>query len=152
MPAPLPEPVQVRKAVEVYLGVAYDGAPPADVQGRVDTLGAAPDADFFANPAFERDRADPSRYRLRLGNRLYPHMKMAMEPSPDGAQYLFRADTHDRHICPPPTSKEYGLFRQLMDANQALAQAIEARWEQAGVPTFKLYLRQDLARRRQAGG
>jgi hypothetical protein len=38
-----------------------------------------------------------------------------------------------------------------MDRNQKLAQQIEAQWEQRGVPTFKMYLKQDLARRQQSG-
>ena len=41
-------------------------------------------------------------------------------------------------------------FRQLMEMNQTVAQAIEATWEQEGVPTFKSYLKEDLARRQTA--
>jgi hypothetical protein len=49
---------------------------------------------------------------------------------------------------PDPTSAEYGLFCHLVENNQAMAQTIEAAWEAAGLPTFKSYLRGDLARRK----
>jgi hypothetical protein len=37
-----------------------------------------------------------------------------------------------------------------MEHNQSLAEAIETEWARSGLPTFKQFLRQDLARR--AGG
>jgi hypothetical protein len=112
---------------------------------------------LYDNPAIERDGADPAaRFSIRLGNRSYPHMKLTVDRRPDGQGYLYRADTHDRHITVPPESQEYPAFVRLMKENQELAQAIENRWEQEGLPTFKGYLRQDLARRteqrRQAEG
>jgi hypothetical protein len=77
-------------------------------------------------------------------------MKLSIDRRPDQIGFLFRADTHDRHICPSPASKEHGKFRQLMEKNQKLAQTIEAAWEEGGLPTFKSYLKQDLQRRQQS--
>jgi hypothetical protein len=74
-------------------------------------------------------------------------MKLTIDRRPDQRGYLFRADTHDRHICPKPDSKEYAMFRELLDKNQKLAQEIEQAWADAGIPTFKTYLKEDLARR-----
>jgi hypothetical protein len=39
------------------------------------------------------------------------------------------------------------MFTQLMESNQKLAESIEAAWDVSGLPTFKRYLREDLARR-----
>jgi hypothetical protein len=36
---------------------------------------------------------------------------------------------------------------QLMDQNHRMAQEIETAWAEASLPTFKTYLRDDLARR-----
>lgn len=163
----------LRRAIEVYLRHAYgEAAVPAAVRTRLESIRAAMDgtdgtgggeggggADPLALPVFEKDRPDaPSKYALRLGNRLYPHMKLAIEREPAGAcgdggtpGHLFRADTHDRHIRPPAGSKEEGAFRQLMEFNQRTAEAIEAEWAQQGLPTFKTFLARDLARRRKAG-
>jgi hypothetical protein len=88
---------------------------------------------------------------LRLGNCFYPHMKLSIDQRPDREGYFFRADTHDRHICPPPASKEHAAFCELMDKNQQLSQEIETAWAEKGVPTFKTYLKEDLARRAQSG-
>jgi len=85
---------------------------------------------------------------VRLGNYVYPHMKLVIEPRPDGRGYLFRADTHDRHVRVPPSSPEYAVFQELMEKNQKLAEGIEHAWATEGLPTFRTFLREDLARRR----
>jgi hypothetical protein len=153
MPADLPHPQHVWKAIEGYLRFAYQGSnPPPAVQKRLETLRAAGEnGALFASSAFERDSGKvPKKYSLRLGNRFYPHMKLCIDERPDQGGFFFRADTHDRHICPQPASKEHSAFRELMERNQRLAQSIETTWEEGGLPTFKTYLKQDLARRQQS--
>jgi hypothetical protein len=145
----LPTP-QVWKAIEVYLEHAYGGgAPPTAVRTRLETLRSlASPEEFFASAVFERDgQTPPSKLSLRLGNQFYPHMKLTIERTPDRQGFLFRADSHDRHCCPPPGSREHGAFCQLMESNQKVSQAIEAQWAKEGLPTFKTFLRDDLARR-----
>lgn len=106
---------------------------------------------FYESSVLEHEPApDPPRFRLRLGSRIYPHMKLAIERSPGGEGHLFRADTHDQHCCPAPGSREYDIFRQLMTANREIAQGIESEWERQGLPTFKTYLKRDLQRRGSA--
>jgi len=142
----------VRKAIDIYLRLAYDeGRLPAAVQQRLSQLHGDDASEFFKAKAWECDASlNPPRCKLRLGNRHYPHMKLAIDPRPDSQGFLFRADTHDRHVCPPPTSKEYPLFCDLMGKNQKLSQQIETAWAEAGLTTFKTYLRDDLARRQAA--
>ena len=144
-----PSASQVWSAVEVYLVHAYGGAaPPSAVRDRLASLRATADADFYDSPVFERDEArPPTRYSLRLGNKVYPHMKLVIERSPDGRGHLFRADTHDKHIRPNPQSREGRAFAELMKMNQHFAEAIESEWANRGIATFKKFLRDDLARR-----
>ena len=145
MAAAEPAPEQIRKAIEMFLDIAYEGAtPPLVVQSQLATLNAWKGA-FLAAPVFAKL---PGRYSMRLGNKYYPHMKLVMEPSPDQKQWLFRADTHDRHCCPPPDAPEYGEFCKLMERNQRVSEKIETAWADQGLPTFKTYLREDLARRK----
>ena len=154
MAADLPHPQQVWKAIDAYLRRAYEGTnPPKEVASRLETLRAVGEnGDFFASSAFERDsNPAPRKLSLRLGNRFYPHMKLSIDQRPDQGGFLFRADTHDRHICPSPASKDYGAFCELMEQNQKVAQSIEAAWQEGGLPTFKTYLKQDLQRRWQSG-
>lgn len=143
-----PSAERVWSAIEAYLGAVYPkGAPPA-VKRRLDPLREADGARFWDNPAFERTPpTDPAKYALRLGNPIYPHMKLVVERSPDGAGHLFRADTHDRHCRPAPDSKEHGAYCAMMEENHRIAKDVERAWEAAGIPTFKQFLKADLARR-----
>ena len=144
----MPDPSQVMQAIDIYLRHAYGDEPPVTVRSQLAVLKnwGGP---FFRAPVFvSEDQAQGKRYSMRLGNRHYPHMKLRIEPSPDGSRYLFRCDSHDRHVCPPETSPEHKAFRDLMEKNQQVVEGVEAAWAAEGVPTFKTYLREDLARRR----
>lgn len=149
-PAPLtpPEREQVIQAIDIYLRHCYGDQPPVTVRSQLAVLQTW-GGPFFRAPVFvAEDQPLGKRFSMRLGNRHYPHMKLRIEPSPDGTRYLFRADSHDRHVCPPPESAEHDAFRSLMEKNQHAVESVEAAWADAGVPTFKTYLREDLARRR----
>jgi hypothetical protein len=50
-------------------------------------------------------------------------------------------------VQPQSDSPEAAAFAELARRNQELAQVIESKWDELGVPTFKRYLRDDLARR-----
>ena len=142
-----PEPAVVDQAVGTYLKLAYDGEPPAMVRSALATLHAW-GGRYYACPVFAKDgNTPPDRYSMRLGNRYYPHMKLVIQRATDGRTFLFRADSHDRHICPPEGAPEHKEFSELMAKNQQIAQAIESAWAEQGLPTFKTWLREDLARR-----
>lgn len=173
-----PSPRIVWRAIDLFLEVAYTPIPsaagtsrkkaepsgpepvPSAVRARLETLKSTPQDSFYDSPVFERQDAqrasgDPSprdplpiRYALRLGNLSYPHMKLIIDRSPDGKGYLLRADTHDAHIQPRPGSREQAAFAELMSQNRAVADAIEGKWAEAGLPTFKQFLREDLERRK----
>ena len=146
-----PLPLQTWKAIEIYLGIAYNAQPPAVVRDRLQALKDAGDAGFYAASVFERAAPEgQTRYSLRLGNQFYPHMKLVIESAPHSDQVFFRPDAHDRHIQLPANSPEAAAFAELTRKNQELATRIEAAWEENGLPTFKQFLREDLARRRAA--
>jgi hypothetical protein len=152
MPTPLPNPAEVQRAIDLYVKLAYPGEAPFVVRSQMQTLKNWR-GEFFKCIVFAPDpHTPPRRYALRLGNSLYPHMKLAIELAPNDSRFLYRADTHDRHICPARSSPDYAIFCQLMEKNQALAEAIEKAWEQAGLATFKAYLREDLKRRQADKG
>lgn len=152
MSAQPPDRDQVQRAIDIYVSLAYENDPPHLVRAQLESLQALPADQFLQSPLFTRDfRVPPTRYSLRLGNRVYPHMKLTIEASPDDSKFLFRPDTHDGHVCPPASSPEYPRFRSMMEHNQKLAERIDAGWAAVGIPTFKSYLRDDLARRQGAG-
>jgi len=132
----------------VYMADAYNGQPPpATVRSMIALLRAWVGPLINAPPFVKGGDAKRPKYSLRLGNHVYPHMKLVVEPGPNNGRYLFKADTHDRHVCPPADSPEFAEFRSLMDENQRLSQRIEDDWGAQGLPTFKAMLREDLARR-----
>jgi hypothetical protein len=143
-----PDPQIVFQAVDAYLKAAYAGGQPSTtVRSMLATLHGW-GGKFYACPVFVNDGATPpNRYSMRLGNRCYPHMKLVIERAPDGQSFLFRADTHDRHVCPPSGAPEHEEFTALMSNNQQCAQAVETAWAELNIPTFKTWLREDLARR-----
>jgi hypothetical protein len=130
---------------------AYDGPPPFPVQDRLEMLHRQPKETFYDSPALERDlHVPPTRYSLRLGNRVYPHMKLSVESNLDDTECFFKADTHDRHCCPSPKSPEYQSYLAMTAMNEALSKTIESAWAAVGIPTFREFLRNDLARRQAA--
>jgi hypothetical protein len=149
-PPPKPDAAIVQQAIDIYLSKAYPEGPPMTVRSMVATLRSYA-GDFFKAPTFVKDDPNsPRKYTLRLGNRHYPHMKLVYELGPDGRTYLFRADSHDAHCCPPVGTPEHDAFRALMTSNQEVVTAVENAWAEANVPTFKTFLKVDLAKRREA--
>ena len=152
MPEPVPEPMEIMRAIDIYLPVAYPSGVPFVVRSQLQVLKNFK-GDFMKCPVLIPDSLAPNkRWSIRLGNAQYPHMKLRVELAPDGSKFLYKADAHDRHICPSHTSPEYGDFCKLMEKNQQCVEAVETAWDKANLPTFKGYLRDDLARRRAASG
>jgi signal transduction histidine kinase len=136
MPEGLPEPRMVIKAVDLYLRLAYPAGPPRNILSLVGTLqdGAV---DFYANSNFIRN-IDPTHvsYYLRLGNVRYPHAKLLIEPWLKELVYVFRVDSHDKHVMVPKDHPEFQALGELRKFNQHLAEEIELAWRAAGVPTL----------------
>jgi hypothetical protein len=145
-----PDAALVQRAIDVYVKTAYPDGPPVAVRSMLATerswAGHLTDAPVF----IKDDPKNTTKYSMRLGNASYPHMKLVIERAPDEKQgFLFRADAHDAHCCPPAGTPEHDAFRQLMTKNQEVITAVEKAWAAAGVPTMKTYLQADLARRQQ---
>jgi hypothetical protein len=150
MPAAPPDPAEIKKAISIYVGVAYGSEPPFVVRSQIGMLENW-GGQFMRCPVFAASpETPPSRYTIRLGNPSYPHMKLALEMAPGSERFIYRVDTHDRHICPASSSPDHASFSALMEKNQKLAESIENAWEQAGLRTFKAELRDDLRRRQSA--
>src|SRR3954463_8580408 len=136
-----PNPDDVLRAVDTYIKVAYeDTAPPLTVQTQLSVLRSWK-GPFFRAPVIASDGGQPpKRYSIRLGNKHYPHMKLAIARSPDGQGYLFGPDTHDAHCLPPAGHPEHAAYREMMEKNRELASKIEVSLEKKGLATFKSFL------------
>jgi hypothetical protein len=142
---------ELKGAVQTYLREAYKGgALPQAVQERVAKVEGFADDQPVPLDWLEKSQCDSGRctYALRLGQPMYPHMKLIIEESPDGGHPLFRADAHDGHLHAPAGSPDAAPLAALRAINKELTERIEAGWVAAGLPTFKEYLKATLAERK----
>jgi hypothetical protein len=136
----------LRRATEIYLGLAYPAAAVPDVVRRrlVWTEDCRPD-ELLAAPPFERAGKAPGRpapiFALRLGNHRYPHMKLQIQPWPNEAGFMLSVNTHDQVTGVSLNDVDAQAFRDLQAENQRLKEAIEEAWDSALLPTFLRYLR-----------
>lgn len=150
-----PEPDQLReaslrRAIELYLAIAYPGGElPAPVRRRLEWPAADDLATLLASPPFEK--AGKARgtnspiYALRLGNYQYPHMKMQVQSWPIPQGFILSVNTHDQVMALEPDSADAEGFRRVQAENQRLKEQIELAWDRAGLPTFVRYLRDYIA-------
>jgi hypothetical protein len=139
----------LRRAIEVYLAIAYaSGTPTEAVRRRLEWPADATDAAaLLTRPPFERvgnsgGAGGAPIFALRLGNTHYPHMKLQIQPWPNAAGFLLSVNTHDQVLALDPNAADAPAFRELQAVNQRLKEAIEQAWDQAGLPTFLRYLRE----------
>lgn len=129
------------QAITSYLAIAYpDGVPERVV----------PDESLFQPTrhiyqVLQRVFVDEShteneircrRYTLRLGNYIYPHMKLVLAEFLEQGQFFFFVDAHDQ-LPIEPGSPEYPAWMRIKWTNAAVKELVERRWEYLGVPTLK---------------
>ena len=154
----------LQQAMELYLKEAYpappDGpgvVPPAVALCATEIRGLSP-GDPVPLGLLEQDVADASAsHALRLGQPVYPHMKLVLDPLPPGSHqlcrgqdFLLRVDAHDRHLHAPADSPDAAWLASVRQSNKQLVDRIEADWAAAGLPTFKEFLRRQLEMRKKA--
>lgn len=146
---PSPEPPEfglddLRRAVAIYLSLAYPGCePPESVRRRLNWPDAADLATLIANPPFERASKPGGApvHALRLGNARYPHMKLQIQPWPTSSGAMLSVNTHDQVLGLDPEAVDAEGFRLLQSENARVKEAIEHAWDAEGLPTFLRYLR-----------
>lgn len=151
-------PVHIlHQAIDLYLQVAYPTGVPQAVAQHISTVQALPETGEVPLDMLERSVPDAaSSFALRLGQPLYPHMKLVVDPIPKGTcrgqDFLMRVDVHDLHLHAPPGSPDAAWLAGLRQSNKELKEKIEAAWTAVGLPSFKEFLRQQLDERKRAGG
>jgi hypothetical protein len=136
----------LRRAVDLYLAIAYAGGEVPEAVSRRLAWAEGPDlAGLLSGPPFEVvTRAEPGVdpvFALRLGNVRYPHMKLQVQPWPSVGGYLLSVNTHDQILSLSAGARGSEAFRELQAENQRIKEEIELAWERNGLPTFLNYLR-----------
>jgi hypothetical protein len=153
----------LKQAMELYLQIAYPAQgtgggraaslPPA-VKSRMEQVEALPEQNAVPLTLLEKDEGlAPGTHVLRLGQPLYPFMKLAIEPVPEDLRcreqdFLLRVDSHDRHLHAPAGSPDAAWLATVRQSNRELGAKIETAWAEAGLPTFKEFLRGQVQQRR----
>ena len=146
----------LRRAVAIYLEIAYHGAePPPAVRRRLDWSAGCDMGEVVTRPPFERVGRTPDGqpiFGLRLGNAGYPHMKLQVQPWDVKDGFLLSVNTHDHALALDPKSPDAAAFMRLQAENQRLKVEIEQAWDQNELPTFPRYLRNYLAQQARGTG
>jgi len=134
------------RAIEIYLPAAY---PNGRIPPYVLEL-ARVDAEKPLRAALERDRVErrflpgkpeaADKFRWRLGNEDYPHMKLGIERCSEADDFVFVVDTHDRDFPLGSSVLQTPEFGELLHHNSEVKREIERRWQEAGIPTFSAHL------------
>ena len=158
----LPTSKTFRKAVELYLCLAYPSDPPERVK---QLLPPEPLhlAEWLMSESVERTPPDATlegvrSFALRMGNTMYQHMKLRLSRPPNQQEYLFTVDCHDTFLHAPAGTPDHVALNEIKRHNATVAAAICTVMDEAGIPTERTYLRGKLnearrqQRRRSAGG
>ncbi|MFP4054271.1 MAG: hypothetical protein ACLFV7_10470 [Phycisphaerae bacterium] len=152
-PDSLPSKDELQQAIDVYLRVAYGDAPlPATAERYLPPDHWDPQG-YLLSDAVERTppESPPQQvrsYAIRLGNPMYPNMKLRLARPPRENVFLLSVDCHDQMLQAPPDSPDFAALEQLKQFNADLATQIVAAWEDAGLTTEKSHLRDTLRRAR----
>ena len=130
----------VERAIEIFLAMAWPGReaekrPDLGEGSRGEELLGA----FSDESTTEGDQVT-RKFVIRLGNRLYPHMKFSLEEYLIEHEFFFCVDTHDE-LDLKPDFPDYEAWQQLKAENRRIKDEIEEGWRTAKIPTFA-----DLAR------
>lgn len=140
-------PAMLRAAVALYLEEAFGGLPP---RRRVPDLSGIRTLEE-ALPLLEDESRRQAgalgarRWVMRLGNSRYPNMKLVLEEYLLAGEFVFTVDTHDETAL-LPGDPDRPAWREIRQWNLALKRRIEARWQEAELPTYGTLL--DAIRRR----
>ncbi len=129
--------VMLREAVAIYMEEAYGGRPPR--RRLPDLHGVRTSEDVLSVMEDEARRQEGAlrarRWVMRLGNSRYPNMKLVLEEYLLAGEFVLAVDTHDDAVVLPGDPDE-PAWKEIRHWNLALKRRIEARWKNAGLPTY----------------
>lgn len=142
----LPTAREIARAVNIFLRWAYDGSPPLATERFVIRLDSDV-AEWLMSDVSERSPAEEPieavrSFALRIGNSVYPHMKLRLSRPPNQQVYVFTVDSHDAMLKVAGRSADYDELEALKRHNAEIASKIDAAWENAGLLTEHEYMRQ----------
>jgi hypothetical protein len=154
----LPSASDIAMLLRLYLSFAYEGNTP-EILGQK-AIPPQVDADVEAWLMSEvTERTPPSvpiedvrSFALRLGNAVYPHMKLRFSRPPSDDVLIASVDSHDAMLQAPEGSPDSSALEELKSYNAELGQRINCEWAQAGLLTEHEYMRRKIQQAKDSQG
>ena len=153
----LPDAAALRRAVAIYASLAFPSDQPPSLQ-RFELPDGADVGAWLMTDVAERspDEDTPLEavrsFALRLGNCLYPNMKLRISRPPSACCAVFHVDAHDAMLKAPEGSPDQQCLEEVKAHNAELASRITDAWEREGLVTERTYLRRAIDACRQREG
>ena len=132
-------PAHIRRAMRIYLDLAWPADQPGEPRITEEVLGDATSIQELRK-VFDHPTSDEGvqcmRFSLRLGNWRYPFMKFVVQEYLVKEEWFFSVDTHD-DIKITPDMPDYAGWCELREFNRDLKQRIEDAWAAADLPTHE---------------
>ena len=150
----LPDARQITEAIRIYLEAAYGNQIPHPILKFIPPAEFSPPkwlmSDFIEHDLEQVPPGSKVRsFALRMGNSIYPHMKLRITIPPNACKYLFQVDSHDQVLTAPSGSADIEALEELKHYNSSLVEQISASMDSAGLPTERGHLREGIARARR---
>ncbi|NOY23946.1 MAG: response regulator [Acidobacteria bacterium] len=115
----------LKKALEIFLNEAYKGEKLPDVVANLadSVSGVKRFSELFRIQGVESPAEGVAS--VRLGNRLYPHMKLVVRK--EGDRLHFAVDTHDGPDRIPPSLPGYERFKPVIQENERIRETVQRR-------------------------
>jgi len=117
---------------KLFIKYAYPNGVPEHIKEKFSGLSKIDTAEDLLN--WEGYEREGERYNLRIGNHIFPHMKLSFIFSENGP--LYYVDCHDTHFTVPKGSPDYHLLQELRNENRHLKQIIEDAWDEHNIRIF----------------
>jgi len=128
------------QAIEIYQDIAYEGM---SFLRSLPDFGSDLDAsiveflDCFEKESQTKDAARLKSYILRLGNKKYPFMKLAIQEHLIENEFIFMVDTHDDMFNIP--TPDFDELQKIRGYNLEIKKQIEETWTEKKIPTLSTF-------------
>jgi hypothetical protein len=149
-PLLLPTATEIASLFDIYLEYAYEGNIPPAVSAKLTLPGIdAEVADWLMSDRTERTPPnvpieEVRAFAVRLGNVVYPHMKLRFSRPPADDVLIASVDSHDAMLKAPEGSPDFAALEELKAFNAELGRKINSAWGEAKLLTEHEYLRRKI--------
>lgn len=134
----------LKKAVKLYKKTAYpneeDIKNPQIIERFTNLENAKTSEEFFSY--FKKEEFDGiESFKIQLGSKIYPFLKLAFEKTTFSDDYGFYIDRHSEYIAIDSSSPSYKKELLLKEETKQLKIKIESLFEYENIPTYRYFIK-----------